>query len=435
VLLFLGVAVVHVLSPNAMVTDSLYVVPVAERMVHAGTISLDSRQVPPGPSPYGAVRRGDKVYPLFPWTISLFVLPAVAAADGAHAVGAGPALDQIADWRIEVFSMSLVVALTAVVLQAVVMDVLRLGGWPERRWLATATALVFAFSTSAWSTASRSAWQHGPSMLCLVVGLWALLRSRERTNMALAAGIALGAAYAVRPTNAIALVVVFAWLVVRCPRVVGRFAAGAAIPLVAFVVVNLRAYGGLLPPYFRGESFGGHAHLATALAGNLVSPARGLFVFNPVLLLGVVGFFIGVRRPGLRDLFVGMGLVAGLHWGAISLFPHWWGGWSYGPRLFTDVVPLLLLLAVAVPAALLEKRSLAGWGVVVALVVAGVVVNGEGALTRSSWCWNTSPNVDTHTGQLWDWSRPQFLAGLRGVDENGVSYETAAGGAAGGCGP
>ena len=37
-------------------------------------------------------------------------------------------------------------------------------------------ALAFAFGTSAWSTASRSLWQHGPSMLLLGLALLAQLR-------------------------------------------------------------------------------------------------------------------------------------------------------------------------------------------------------------------------------------------------------------------
>jgi hypothetical protein len=48
----------------------------------------------------------------------------------------------------------------------------------RRRW-AFAVAMVFAFGTAAWSTASRGLWQHGPSMLCLAVAAYLAMRSRR----------------------------------------------------------------------------------------------------------------------------------------------------------------------------------------------------------------------------------------------------------------
>src|SRR5207245_8948117 len=119
------------------------------------------------------------------------------------------------DWWIQVFAMSVVVGLTAVVLETVVLQVMRRSRFRQRAWLAGLVALVFAFSTSAWSTASRSAWQHGPSMLCLTVGLWALFRSERRAGVAAVAGAGFAAAYCVRPTNIITLGLVGEWRLVR----------------------------------------------------------------------------------------------------------------------------------------------------------------------------------------------------------------------------
>src|SRR5436190_3018131 len=86
-LLFVAVVGLHALSPNAMVTDSYQVVPVAQKMLHAGTISLGHAPTPEAVPPLNALRAHGQFYPVFPWTVSVFVLPVVAVADAAHGLG------------------------------------------------------------------------------------------------------------------------------------------------------------------------------------------------------------------------------------------------------------------------------------------------------------------------------------------------------------
>ena len=41
-----------------------------------------------------------------------------------------------------------------------------------------------------------------------------------------------------------------------------------------------------------------------------------------------------------------------------------------------------------------------------------VFINARGALARETWVWNVRPtNVDDYPHKIWDWKRPQFLAG------------------------
>jgi hypothetical protein len=262
------------------------------------------------------------------------------------------------------------------------------------------------------------------------------LRSERRAGTIAIAGAGFAAAYCVRPTNLIMLGLVGAWLLVSRRALVSRFVAGAAAVLVPFVLVNLFTYRALVPPYFRGNTFTGHADVLKALAGNLVSPGRGLFLFNPVLLLAPIGLVIGLRRRRLREPFLLLAAAVVAQWLVISLFPKWWGGWSYGPRFFSDVIPFLLVLAVPAAAALFDSpRSGARVGALTAggaLIAAGFVVNAEGALMRSTLCWNLTPSpVDRQPSRVWSWSESQLLAGLRGIEDNGFRYEFAWGGAIG----
>jgi hypothetical protein len=161
------------------------------------------------------------------------------------------------------------------------------------------------------------------------------------------------------------------------------------------------AFDSLLPAYFLPTRLEpGDGHFFEALAGNLISPARGLLVYSPVLVLAVA-------RPATPEerLFAAVPV---LHWIVISTFPHWWGGDCYGARFFTDVLPYFawfLAPVLAVP-----RRRVA-----IALAVLSVLIHFRGATAVATHQWNDGPpTVDQDPRRLWDWADPPFLRGVRG---------------------
>ena len=136
----------------------------------------------------------------------------------------------------------------------------------------------------------------------------------------------------------------------RCsrPRSPLRAKASFAATCVAFAILfgatSFATYGAVLPPYFapaRVES----SNLAH-IFGVLFSPSRGLLWFMPSsLLLCFTPLFVWRDR---RLLFWRALSPSGAVIGAISSisgFPTWWGGCSYGPRLFQFALPAVALLA------------------------------------------------------------------------------------------
>ena len=77
---------------------------------------------------------------------------------------------------VEVLLGSVIVALTTVILFFTARMYLGVGA-------SVVLALLFAFGTSAWSTASRALWQHGPDMLMLTTGLYLLSLSARRPSV------------------------------------------------------------------------------------------------------------------------------------------------------------------------------------------------------------------------------------------------------------
>ena len=58
----------------------------------------------------------------------------------------------------------------------------------------------------------------------------------------------------------------------------------------------------LIPDYYRPRRVSVSETFGEAMLGNLVSPARGLFVYSPVLLLAFSGFALALRHREERLL-------------------------------------------------------------------------------------------------------------------------------------
>ena len=448
----LGVVVfaIDMASPSGMTADPIRAVSVAVSMVHYHSLSLDRFQPLPDPGYAITVVNGHS-YPLFPWAVSLFAVPWVILEDVGHKLGLTEGSVAMVrsghDWGLQVVSMATVVAAATVVVYFIALRVLRLQPPGRRRRWGIAVAMTFALATPVWSTASRAMWQHGPSMLCIAVGLLCALRAQSGARGWMGMGAAFAASYAMRPTDSIVIIVMAVWIVVAERRHLLAVVAGAVPPLVVLVAVNLAVYHQPLSPYYTGgQSFAVSGTMAVALAGNLVSPARGLFIFCPLVVLSVAGVVVRWRAGELTAFWRALAVLPVLHWIVISAFKHWWGGDSYGPRFFTDLVPVFVVLALPAvevlagwlaPAAAATGPEVetgadmgagpAGGGgrlrwrrALVALTIVALVwsvaVEAQGAILRSAWCWNNEPtDVDAHPSKLWDWSDPQFARGIRTV--------------------
>ncbi len=266
--------------------------------------------------------------------------------------------------------------------------------------------VAFAFATTTWTTSSQALWQHGPSVLFIILTLAVLAR---RPNATWLAGLSAGLAVDARLSNVFFLVAVigvvgYSRRSLRSAAQVALAAAVAGLPVAAYNWVVFRDLRGGYAQFdyaFRGS-------LAEGFAGILISPSRGLLVYSPVLLAGFVGLYLVSRRgtaPGspvylVSAVFLVTQLVFFGWWDA------WWGGWSYGPRLLTEAAAVLVVLSV--PA--LERLHLNRLArpAFVILLVYSASVQAIGALAYTG-AWDATPvNVDRDPGRLWDWQDSQI---------------------------
>jgi hypothetical protein len=204
-------------------------------------------------------------------------------------------------------------------------------------------AAIFALGTNTWVIGSQGLWQHGTAELFAAMALLAITGQPSWWNVLLAGG-AIGLLPANRPPD-LFLALGFAvyglfWARKRAPA----FVLAAAVPILLTVAYNLwmfdeltGGYGarGIVQPFFFSGS------ILVGIAGLLVSPGKGLFVFSPFLL-----FLPALFRRSLADRpyrGVTICLASGV---ALQILLYattdWRAGYSWGPRFLTDMLPALI---------------------------------------------------------------------------------------------
>jgi hypothetical protein len=285
-----------------------------------------------------------------------------------------------------------------------------------KQWLnwqyALLIALIFAFSTSVWSTASRALWQHGPSMLMLTLSLYLVVLAEKSPKTIVYTGLPLAFAFVIRPTNSIPIVCLSIYILLNYQAYFLRFILWAIPIAFGLAIYNFSVYNALISPYSSPGRILANSAFTEALLGQLVSPARGLFIYSPVLLFALyAGFTQAIFRPRHLNFYALLSII--LHWLVIAHFPHWWGGHSFGPRLFTDTLPLWMLLLAQFVQIFRHYSRLTQWCVgslLVLTILWSSWVHYQGAHVWATYAWNSIPNnIDTHPTRLWDWQDLPFL--------------------------
>ena len=207
--------------------------------------------------------------------------------------------------------------------------------------------LALAFGTSVWSTASQALWQHTPSLLFQLIGVWFILRGKKRGALAVAPGaLFFSAATVVRMNNAVAALLFTLYALIEYRAALGRWMVWA-IPPAALAMIYNALYNG--SPFVFGYQEGLTQTMAwlrvDGIIGLFLSPSRGLFIYSPFLLLALYGA-ARARRESARLFYFCVTIVFVVSVYLLSMFQNWDGGWGYGSRLLVDALPYLTFLLI-----------------------------------------------------------------------------------------
>jgi hypothetical protein len=406
--LFLLVFGVYSTSPVHHSMDSRWSIHLAKSIITEGDLDLDEYNSIISPDDFRTEWINGHRYSYFPIGTPVLAVPFVYFCS---LVDARCRLDaEVIFSTAELYLGSLFAALAVVLIYFV-------GRFSLSSAKSIVLALVFAFGTSAWSVGSRALWQVTTSMLLLSTALLILLAARRRPWLVQFAGIPLAYSYFVRPSNSISIALLTLYVFLEYRKFILGYLLGVALIATPFLMVNLKIYGSLLTPYYTPNRIGDTRHLLEALAGNLLSPNRGLLIFSPVLVFSIAGVVLKARHAGLNKLDYALMLTVVLHWAAYASHTLWWGGWTFGPRQWTDMLPYIVFFLIPV----VDRAANSTTGplpIVFGLLLAvSMFIHYRGATVPATFEWNSLPiNLDLRPSRVWDWHDPQFLRGSARFD-------------------
>lgn len=371
---------------------------VSQTIVQHGTVKLDSYGAELLQS-YGYVihQKNNHYYHYFPIGTALLSTPFVLLANAAG-------------WDMVKHEPAAQLAIAAIGAMLTILLLYQLARLFLPRTESVLLASLFWFGTSFASTTGTALWSHNFASLLALIAIYSSVKSARNDDFTSWPIVAtsLFLAYLCRPTMALLAPFVILFLFAHDKRTAIKTALLLTLWLVLFAAFSRHEFGQMLPDYYLPKRLEG-GHFAEALFGNLFSPARGLFVLSPILLLPLL--FLKQFRNMNKDVFL---LFIALAWPVahlifVSRFPHWWAGWSFGARFMTDVLPGLFILLCYTLSSLRANR-LRAWVFLALTGCFSIFVHSyQGLYNEYTAQWNVEPNIDKYPEYLFDWKYPQFL--------------------------
>jgi hypothetical protein len=338
------------------------------------------------PASMGSVGLDGRTYSNWYPLASIIALPAVIAGRATTAITGLPALYTTAPLAIA--TMALVSAGGAV---AVWLLAGRLG---VRETMAVGAGIAYAIGTVVLLY-SRTFF--ADSLLATIVVAAACWALDERPGASWKAGAFAALAVLAKPTGIVVGSAIALWHLIGGEwRRAAHAGFGTALGLALYGWYNWVRFG---DPATFGQKWSGFTTCCVpeALAGMLVSPGRGLFVYSPVVLIGAVSLALAWRRPSAKLLALLVGGFLAIH----SVWGEWVGGWSWGSRLLLPAVGLLCAATALAPAAIQRALPVA--------VAAGVVINAP------TLFWSYQQYIEeayergvSDDELIWDWRHAQI---------------------------
>ena len=204
---------------------------------------------------------------------------------------------------------------------------------------------VYLFGTVNMAMVSQSLWQHGAVQLFTVLALYFLVKDDKGcTKNVFFTGLFLALAILARPTAGLSAAAISIYILMKNKRLVPAFVLGAVLPAVFFLISSSGIQGQTL----------NHWRFAfpEAFLGMWLSPSKGILVYSPVFIFSIVGAYLACKKH--QYFYMVSAVIVFLHTLIISFWEQWYGGYSFGYRLTSDVIPFLVLLLV--PFVELEKH-------------------------------------------------------------------------------
>ncbi|HSH09713.1 MAG TPA: hypothetical protein VK995_04960 [Oceanipulchritudo sp.] len=284
-------------------------------------------------------------------------------------------------------------------------------------------ALTITLGTGVYSTLGMALWNlnYAVVIALAVLLLFHLPEIMKRADTGWLLGILLFLGFAIRPSFALFILMVFSYLGWKHPAQLFRSAIVSALLLGLYLLFSFNTFGKILPGHYEMSAFNQGSSIIINFLGHLISPSRGLLLFSPhllVLLFCLIKYkHLWKQQPLL--IFVSVWMLSLLL--MLSTWYMWWGGGGFGNRLLTELTPGIVLLVMVFVGALfrcenrIRRKVSQGLFAVLALFSTWVHVV-QGANNQSTVTWFNQPNKDANPQYFWNPRFPQFLASKEQID-------------------
>jgi hypothetical protein len=214
------------------------------------------------------------------------------------------------------------------------------------------TSIILAFGTTSWIYA-KTFFAQSLSMFLNFFGIYLIImaaKSKKPYKFFLA-GIIIGIAITVRVSNILLVIPILVYLILRSQtsKSFVLFLSGITPALSLLLLYNFLCFDNPFITGYHYDLLYDYTSVASifstnpivGLFGLLFSPGRGLFVYSPVLVLSIPGFYYFFKSNKEESILCILSFLVILLF--YSSYTWWHGGLSYGPRFLTDIIPVFVL--------------------------------------------------------------------------------------------
>jgi len=217
---------------------------------------------------------------------------------------------------------------------------------------------IYLFGTVNFAMLSQSMWQHGTLQLFSILGLYFILDHLKQPKFqpfrAILGGFFYGLAILSRPTGALAFLLIILLVLFKTRHIKPFIKAsffimlGLLVNVLFFIWYNNEYYLGIQNQGYSGQILTSWlSPFPISFIGVWLSPSKGILIYSLIFIISLVGFYISIKK-GWRENFqyIIYFLIVLAHTLIISFWKHWYGGYSFGYRMSSDVILYLILLIV-----------------------------------------------------------------------------------------
>lgn len=258
-------------------------------------------------------------------------------------------------------SGALILALSGGFLYLILKDIYKLDA--KRIWILLA---IYLFGTINFALVSQGMWQHGTLELFIILGLYFVLSYYHQTpkdTYLFLGGLFFGLAVLSRPTAGLVLLFILGFIGVHSLKNISLlvkrylvFGLGLLPCVLFFVLYNGLFYGNIENQGYASQIFTNWlSPFPLSFFGVWFSPSKGILIYSPIFFFSLFGAYISFKSLFKKQtvavsvstqfniLFT---LIILFHTLIISFWKHWFGGWSFGYRMSSDVIPFFILLLI-----------------------------------------------------------------------------------------